>query len=90
MTLDDHPRMVKVILRANGNKAREVLRLKRVLGVLRSCPGRDRFALMVFEMGSYFLVEFPNDTTGYSPDLHRRLADLVGEENLQVENLTIQ
>ncbi len=88
--LDDHPRMVKVILRANGNKAREVLRLKRVLGVLRSCPGRDRFALMVFEMGSYFLVEFPNDTTGYSPDLHRRLADLVGEENLQVENLTIQ
>jgi DNA polymerase-3 subunit alpha len=87
---DDRPRMVKVILRANGNKEREVLRLKRVLGVLRSCPGRDRFALMVFEKGSYFLVEFPNDTTGYSPDLHRRLADLVGEENLQVEFLTIQ
>ena len=87
---DERPRMVKVVLRANGNKEREVLRLKRVLGVLRSCPGRDRFALMVFEKGSYFLVEFPNDTTGYSPDLHRRLADLVGEENLQVEFLTIQ
>ena len=87
---DERPRMVKVVLRANGNKAREVLRLKRVLGVLRSCPGRDRFALMVFEKGNYFLVEFPNDTTGYSPELHRRLADLVGEENLQVEFLTIQ
>ncbi len=87
---DERPRMIKVILRANGNKEREVLRLKRVLGVLRSCPGRDRFALLVFEKGSYFLVEFPNDTTGYSSELHRRLADLVGEENLQLEFLTIQ
>ncbi len=87
---DDRPRMIKVILRASGNKDREVRRLKRVLGVLRSCPGRDRFALLVFEKGSYFLVEFPNDTTGYSPDLQRRLLELVGEENLQVEFLTIQ
>ena len=87
---DERPRMIKVILRANGDKDREVRRLKRVLGVLRSCPGRDRFALLVFEKGSYFLVEFPNDTTGYSPDLQRRLLELVGEENLQVEFLTIQ
>ena len=82
--------MIKVIMRASGNKESEVLRLKRVLGVLRSCPGRDRFALMVFEKGNYFLVEFPNDTTGYSADLHRRLVVVVGEENLQVEFLTIQ
>ena len=84
------PRMVKVIMRAGGEKEREVRRLKRVLGVLRSCPGNDRFALLVFEKGAYFLVEFPNDTTGYSPELHRRLAELIGEESLQVESLTIQ
>ncbi len=82
--------MVKVILRANGDKDREVRRLKRVLGLLRSCPGRDRFALLVFEKGSYFLVEFPNDTTGFTPELQRRLVELVGDENIQVEYLTIQ
>jgi DNA polymerase III subunit alpha len=88
--VDDRPRMLRVVLRATGNKDLEVRRLKRVLGILRSCPGRDRFALMVFEKGNYFLVEFPNDTTGYSADLHRRLVVVVGEENLQVEYLTIQ
>ncbi len=89
-SMDERPHMVKVIMRAGGDKDREVRRLKRVLGVLRSCPGTDRYALLVFEKGAYFLVEFPNDTTGYSPELHRRLVELVGEENLQVEPLTIQ
>jgi DNA polymerase-3 subunit alpha len=87
---DERPRMIKVILRSDGQKEREVLRLKAVVGTLRSCPGRDRFAMLVFEKGSYFLVEFPNDTTGFSPDLHQRLVKLVGEENLQVEFLNIQ
>jgi len=87
---DERPRMVKVILRADGDKDREVRRLKLVVGALRSCPGLDRFALMVFEKGSYYLVEFPNDTTGYSPDLHKRLVKLVSEENLLVEFINIQ
>jgi hypothetical protein len=82
--------MVKVILRAEGEKEREVRRLKSVVGTLRSCPGIDRFALMVFEKGSYYLVEFPNETTGYSLDLHKRIVKLVGEENLQVEFINIQ
>jgi DNA polymerase-3 subunit alpha len=89
-TQDERPRMIKVILRSDGQKEREVLRLKAVVGTLRSCPGRDRFAMLVFEKGSYFLVEFPNDTTGFSPDLRQRLVNLVGEENLQVEFLNIQ
>ena len=87
---DERPRMLKVILRANGEKERDVRRLRRVLGLLRSCPGRDRFALLVFEKNAFFQIEFPNDTTGYSSELQRRLADLVGEENLQIEFLTIQ
>jgi hypothetical protein len=82
--------MIKVIMRSNGDKDRSVRKLKLVVGVLRSCPGRDRFALLVFEKGSYYLVEFPNDTTGYSPDLHQRLVKLVGEENLQIEFINIQ
>jgi hypothetical protein len=82
--------MIKVILRSAGDKEREVRRLRRVIGVLRSCPGRDRFALLVFEKNQYYQVEFPNDTTGFSTDLKRRLVELVGEENLQVEGLTLQ
>jgi DNA polymerase-3 subunit alpha len=83
-------RMVKVVLRANGDKDRDVRRLKRIVGMLRSSPGKDHFALLVFEQGHSFQIEFPNDTTGATPDLITRLNELVGNENVIIEPLNIQ
>lgn len=83
-------RMIKVVLRANGDKDRDVRRLRRIVGILRSSPGKDRFALLVFEKGHSFQVEFPNDTTGITPELMARLNDLVGVENVIVEPINIQ
>jgi DNA polymerase-3 subunit alpha len=82
-------RMIKVVLRANGDKDREVRRLRRVVGMLRSSPGKDRFALMVYEKGHFFQVEFPNDTTGITADLIARLHELVWVENVTVEPINI-
>jgi len=82
-------RMVKVILRASGDKGRDVLRLRRVHGVLRSAPGRDKFALMVFEGGSRYLMEFPNETTGISTELLRTLTAMVGEGSVLVETIKL-
>ena len=83
-------RMVKVILRSCGDKLRDVRRLKRVHGLLLSMPGRDKFALYVFEAGSRYLLEFPNETTGISTELLSQLTTLVGEGNVQVETIKIQ
>jgi len=44
----------------------------------------------VFEKGHSFQVEFPNDTTGITPELMARLNDLVGVENVIVEPINIQ
>ncbi len=82
-------RMVKVILRSTGDKHRDVLRLRRVHGVLRSAPGRDKFALMVFEGGARFLMEFPNETTGISTELLRTLTAMVGEGSVLVETIKL-
>jgi hypothetical protein len=80
--------MVKILLKRNHDKERDVRRLKRILGLLRSSPGHDRFALMVFEEGQYYLIEFPNDTTGISAELLGHLEELAGgAENIQVEPL---
>jgi hypothetical protein len=35
-------------------------------------------------------MEFPNDTTGISPELIRKLIELVGEGNISVEPIKIQ
>jgi DNA polymerase-3 subunit alpha len=90
VTEDPSPRMIQVILRSSNEKQRDVRRLKRIHGALVSCPGKDKFSLLVFENGRRFLMEFPNDTTGISPELIRKLIELVGEGNISVEPIKIQ
>lgn len=81
--------MVTVVLRPSGDAVRDNLLLRRAFGVLFSCPGNDRFAFQVFESGRGYRIEFPNFTTGLSPELVSRLSVLVGGENVRVEPLTI-
>jgi len=87
---NDQPRMVTVILRESGDKNQDARRLRRLHGRLLSSPGKDHFTFMVFEKGACYLVEFPNDTTGISPELLRVLIGMVGEENVRVEPIKIQ
>lgn len=83
-------KMVTVILRATGDKDRDIRRLKRVHGLLRSCPGSDHFCFYVFENGHRHFLDFPNDTTGVNSQLIDRLVELVGTENIQVETIKFQ
>jgi DNA polymerase-3 subunit alpha len=81
--------MLTILLRASGEKERDVRRINRLLGLLRSTPGKDRFALLIIEEGHRYLMEFPNDTTGLNPEVMRKLGELVGAENLQIESIAI-
>ena len=87
---DSEPRMVTVILRSSSDKPRDVRRLRRIYNVLRSYPGPDKFSFLVFEGGRRFLMDFPNDTTGISSELIRKLIELVGEGNVSVEPIKLQ
>jgi len=82
--------MVTVILRASGEKERDIRRLKCVHGLLRSSPGNDHFCFYIFETGHRHLLDFPNDTTGVNSQLIERLVELVGNDNVQVEALKLQ
>jgi DNA polymerase-3 subunit alpha len=83
-------RMITVVLRSSGNKERDARRLKVVFGLMVSSPGKDRFSFMVFEQNSRYMLEFPNETTGISPELVRRLSAVVGEDNLRIDPIQIQ
>jgi DNA polymerase-3 subunit alpha len=83
-------RMITIVLRDGGDRQRDVRRMRRVYGMLNSYPGRDKFALRIFENGKHFLLEFPNDTTGINSDLLRDLKALVGEDNVRVEKIKLQ
>jgi hypothetical protein len=81
--------MITVILRSNGDKVRDQLRLRQIYGTLISYPGNDRFTFHIFEQDSGHFIEFPNDTTGYCQELIDRIKEFVGSENVIVEPLTI-
>jgi DNA polymerase-3 subunit alpha len=82
--------MITIVLRSTGDKTRDVLRMRRIYGIASTYPGEDRLAFQVFERGRGYLVEFPNFTTGWCPELVSRLTFLVGSENLRVEPITFQ
>jgi DNA polymerase-3 subunit alpha len=82
--------MVTVVIRSSGDKERDVRRLKRVHGLLRSSPGNDHFCFLVFENGHNHFLDFPNDTTGATQVLIDQLVDLVGAENVQIETIKLQ
>ncbi len=84
------PRRLIIVQRSNGDQFRDALKIKRVYNLLISYPGHDRFALYVFEGGRSYLLEFPNFTTGICDELLTRLAEVVGQENLQVEPIIYQ
>jgi DNA polymerase-3 subunit alpha len=80
-------RLVTVTIKSSGEKERDVRRIRLVHGVLNSFPGRDRFCFMLYEHGFRHLMDFPNDTTNASKELVEQLAELVGRENVHIENL---
>jgi hypothetical protein len=82
--------LVKVFLRSTGDRKRDSLRMRRVYGLLTSYHGSDRFAVYVFEGSQRYHLEFPNDSTGYCPELHSQLLDLLGDANVQIEQLRLQ
>ncbi|MCL5097364.1 MAG: DNA polymerase III subunit alpha [Candidatus Omnitrophica bacterium] len=83
------PRMVTIYLRSKGDKARDILAIRRVHGALISYPGSDRFAFYVFEGRSGYLLDFPNDTTDLNEGLLARLEEMVGVNNLRVEPILL-
>ncbi|NTV35932.1 MAG: hypothetical protein HGA53_03175, partial [Anaerolineaceae bacterium] len=86
----EQPRMATIILRSCEDRERDARRIRRICGVMRASPGKDRFSFLVFENGHRFLVEFPNDTTGLTTELIRTLINQVGEENVRVETIQFQ
>ena len=79
--------LVTITLTSCGEKERDIRRMRRVHGLLNSHPGRDRFCFLLYERGSMHYMDFPNDTTRVTTELITQLAELVGRENVSVENL---
>jgi hypothetical protein len=87
---DHPPQQITMIVRSTGDKDHDRRRIKTIFGTLISFHGKDRFSFQIFENGSGYLIDFPNDTTRVCPEMLERLKKLTGEESWRVEEITFQ
>jgi DNA polymerase-3 subunit alpha len=81
------PSLVTILLRSSGDRQRDIRRMRRIHALLASFPGSDRFAFTVYEDSGRYDLAFPNSSTRYTPELHRQLLRLVGDNNVRVAPL---
>lgn len=78
-------RSIQVTFRRTGDQATDFALLSAAHELLVSYPGEDHFAFVLLGgPNADRLLEFPNDTTSYCPELAAKLADLVGPDAIQV------
>lgn len=87
---DHPPQQITVTLRTTGDKDHDRRRIKTIYGTLISFHGKDRFSFQIFENGSGYLIDFPNDTTRVCPEMLERLRKVIGEESWRVDEITFQ
>jgi DNA polymerase-3 subunit alpha len=83
------PCLVTILLRSSGDRLRDARRMRQIHGLLASFPGSDRFAFKVYEASRRYNLEFPSYTTRYSPELHRSLLRIVGDQSVEVSPLRL-
>ncbi len=78
-------RMIIIRLQSNGDKKRDELRLRQVLGTLISHPGNDRFTFHIIEGQHTYVIDFPNYSTHFCPDLINCITKFVPNHDITVE-----
>ena len=65
---------------------RDIARLHSVVDVMKDFPGQDEVSLRLTNGGKVVNLKLSNMHTGYCPELHQQLVDLVGEDGLRLEH----
>ena len=79
-------RRLVISISQTSDEARDIACLHKLMGILKDFPGQDEVKLSVSNGEKVANLKFAGTHTSYCPELHRRLAELVGEEGLRVES----
>jgi hypothetical protein len=79
-------RKLQIRITTSENAEADVVRLRRIVDTIKQFPGEDKVALAILGSEGVTKLEMPDLATGYCPELHHQLVDIVGEENFKAEN----
>ncbi len=78
------PRQLHITIAQSEDNEADIARLRDVFDVLRGFPGDDTVHLAIKDGATVTKLDVPQIITGYCPELHQRLVQLVGEEGVTV------
>jgi len=70
------------------DKDTDIARLHQVIAILKEFPGQDEVKLSITNEDKVINLRLADASTSYCPELHQRLAELVGEDGLRVETIS--
>ena len=82
------PLELRITIQRTSDAEKDKKLLSWVYDLLRGRPGTDRFCIIVRKNGSAMQLDFPNDTTEFTPALEQQLTRRLGAGSVEVrENL---
>jgi two-component sensor histidine kinase len=82
--LSSAPREIRVTVQRTPDAERDKRLLSWVVEVLKAKPGPDRFCIVVRKNGAAVQLDFPNDTTTFTPALEQQLVRRLGVGSVEV------
>jgi DNA polymerase-3 subunit alpha len=76
-----------ISLSQSSDQAGDVTLLKKIVSLLQGFPGRDEVNLRVINGSKVTYLKLANLTISYDAGLHEKLAELVGEEGIRVDEV---
>jgi DNA polymerase-3 subunit alpha len=86
-TAHEERRRLVINISQTSDEDGDIARLNRIMAVLKVFPGQDEIQLNITNGGEVTNLRLSNIYTNYCPELHQRLAELVGEDRFRVETL---
>jgi hypothetical protein len=77
-------RTVKVVISRSGDGPTDAQRVGEVHQAMSACPGPDKFCFIIMARGSFYQMDFPNDSTTLNDELITYLKSMPGVESVQV------
>ncbi|GAI58342.1 unnamed protein product [marine sediment metagenome] len=71
-----------------SDKDTDIAYLHKLIDTLKEFPGQDAVSLRVTNEEKIINLKLSSIGTGYCPELHQRLVELVGEDGIRVETTT--
>lgn len=83
------PNRYRLIISIKGtqDEQNDLNRLRRIIYSVKEYSGRDEVSLRIINNGKTVKLRLPNIYTGYCPELHEQITELVGEGGLIVQTL---